>query len=92
MDWPYIYFLNCVLWACTICISHAYRGSGSGQLGVPTSVGGPRSLSGCLFPERWEGTWFQSGVRQSIIIEGSRLSNKGTCLGSEGDKFVVVDE
>lgn len=47
---------------------------------------------GCAFPERWEGTWFQSGVRQPIVIQGARLSNKGTCLGAEGDKFLVVDE
>ncbi|KAJ8920353.1 hypothetical protein NQ315_012015, partial [Exocentrus adspersus] len=46
----------------------------------------------CYFPARWEGTWFQSGVRQPIVIEGPRLSNKGRCLGSEGDKFLVVDE
>ncbi|KAJ8940121.1 hypothetical protein NQ318_009835 [Aromia moschata] len=51
------------------------------------------SVSGtCYFPERWEGTWFQSGVRQPILIEGPRLSNKGRCLGSDGDKFVVVDD
>lgn len=47
---------------------------------------------GCFFPERWEGSWFQSGVRQPIIIEGPRLSSKGRCIGSEGDKFLVVDE
>lgn len=52
----------------------------------------PYVLGGCYFPERWEGTWFQSGVRQPIIIEGPRLSSKGRCLGSEGDKFLVVDE
>ncbi|KAJ3626115.1 hypothetical protein MTP99_016637 [Tenebrio molitor] len=46
----------------------------------------------CYFPERWEGTWFQSGVRQPIIIDGPRLSSKGRCLGSEGDKFLVVDD
>lgn len=46
----------------------------------------------CLFPSKWEGTWFQSGVRQSITIEKSRLSTKGRCIESEGDKFVVIDE
>nr|XP_023027792.1 uncharacterized protein LOC111515825 [Leptinotarsa decemlineata] len=46
----------------------------------------------CFFPERWEGTWFQSGVRQPILIEGPRLSNKGRCLNSDGDKFLLVDE
>ncbi|XP_023309761.1 uncharacterized protein LOC108907292 [Anoplophora glabripennis] len=46
----------------------------------------------CYFPVRWEGTWFQSGVRQPIVIEGPRLSNKGRCLGFEGDKFLVVDD
>ncbi|CAH1115807.1 unnamed protein product [Psylliodes chrysocephalus] len=46
----------------------------------------------CYFPERWEGTWFQSGVRQSILIEGPRLSSKGRCVGSEGDKFLLLDD
>lgn len=51
-----------------------------------------KQQGGCYFPERWEGTWFQSGVRTPITIEGMRLSSKGRCLGSEGDKFLVVDE
>lgn len=46
----------------------------------------------CRFPPKWEGTWFQSGVRTPITIELNRLSNKGRCLASEGDKFLVVDE
>ncbi|XP_018332882.1 uncharacterized protein LOC108742246, partial [Agrilus planipennis] len=46
----------------------------------------------CYFPERWEGEWFQSGVRQSIVIDGPRLSSKGRCLDSDGDKFLVVDD
>ncbi|KAF5298128.1 hypothetical protein FQA39_LY02552 [Lamprigera yunnana] len=49
-------------------------------------------LGVCFFPERWEGTWFQSGVRQPIIIEGPKLTSKGRCIASEGDKFLVVDE
>ncbi|CAG9785295.1 unnamed protein product [Diatraea saccharalis] len=47
---------------------------------------------GCTFPSRWHGRWFQSGVIQPIIIEGDRLSNKGKCVSSEGDKFLIVDE
>ncbi|KAF7281965.1 hypothetical protein GWI33_003831 [Rhynchophorus ferrugineus] len=46
----------------------------------------------CYFPEKWEGAWFQSGVRVPVIIEGPRLSTKGRCLGSDGDKFLMVDE
>ncbi|XP_049823135.1 uncharacterized protein LOC109604502 [Aethina tumida] len=46
----------------------------------------------CFFPKHWEGNWFQSGVRQPVLIEGSRLSTKGRCLASEGDKFVMLDE
>lgn len=46
----------------------------------------------CRFPPKWEGTWFQSGVRTPITIELNRLSNKGRCLASEGDKFLVVDD
>ncbi|XP_052751265.1 uncharacterized protein LOC128200780 isoform X2 [Galleria mellonella] len=47
---------------------------------------------GCTFPVRWHGRWFQSGVIQPILIEGDRLSNKGKCVSSEGDKFVIADE
>ncbi|RVE46580.1 hypothetical protein evm_008767 [Chilo suppressalis] len=46
----------------------------------------------CTFPSRWHGRWFQSGVLQPILIEGDRLSNKGKCVSSEGDKFLIVDE
>nr|CAD7428136.1 unnamed protein product [Timema monikensis] len=46
----------------------------------------------CYFPSKWEGTWFQSGVRWPITIDQNRLSTKGRCLESEGDKFVVVDD
>ncbi|XP_056638629.1 uncharacterized protein LOC130446404 [Diorhabda sublineata] len=51
-----------------------------------------KQTGSCYFPERWEGSWFQSGVRQSILIEGPRLSSKGRCVGSEGDKFLILDE
>lgn len=47
---------------------------------------------GCRFPSRWTGTWFQSGVRQPIIIQDSRLSAKGRCIATEGDKFLLVDD
>ncbi|KAG7299673.1 hypothetical protein JYU34_016670, partial [Plutella xylostella] len=46
----------------------------------------------CMFPSHWHGRWFQSGVIQPILIDGDRLSNKGKCLSSEGDKFLIVDE
>ncbi|XP_051163097.1 uncharacterized protein LOC127282706 [Leptopilina boulardi] len=46
----------------------------------------------CTFPSRWEGTWFQSGVRQAIVISRDVLSSKGKCLHNEGDKFLLVDE
>ncbi|KAF4519336.1 hypothetical protein B566_EDAN008258 [Ephemera danica] len=49
-------------------------------------------IGSCRFPSRWEGEWFQSGVRQPITIEGDRASSKGRCLASEGDKFLVVDD
>ncbi|XP_014235562.1 uncharacterized protein LOC106658216 [Trichogramma pretiosum] len=60
---------------------------------IAVSVGafGTRN-SECSFPSRWEGTWFQSGVRQSILISKNILSSKGTCLHNEGDKFLLVDE
>ncbi|CAD6242213.1 GSCOCG00009454001-RA-CDS [Cotesia congregata] len=46
----------------------------------------------CAFSPQWEGTWFQSGVRQPILISKNILSSKGRCLRNEGDKFLVVDE
>ncbi|KAK0176739.1 hypothetical protein PV328_000846 [Microctonus aethiopoides] len=46
----------------------------------------------CAFPPQWEGSWFQSGVRQPIVISKNILSSKGRCLRNEGDKFLVVDE
>ncbi|XP_055525511.1 uncharacterized protein LOC129718605 isoform X2 [Wyeomyia smithii] len=51
-----------------------------------------QSGSGCAFPKRWEGRWFQSGVQQEITIEGSTLSTRGRCIASEGDKFLLVNE
>lgn len=48
--------------------------------------------TGCTFPKRWEGRWFQSGVQQEITIEGSTLSTRGRCIASEGDKFLLVNE
>ncbi|XP_043505412.1 uncharacterized protein LOC122526224 [Polistes fuscatus] len=56
------------------------------------SIGAFNSRQGeCSFPPRWEGTWFQSGVRQSIVISRNELSSKGRCLHNEGDKFLLVD-
>ncbi|CAH0554798.1 unnamed protein product [Brassicogethes aeneus] len=46
----------------------------------------------CRFPAKWEGNWFQSGVRQPILIEGSRLSTKGRCLANDLEKYYMVDE
>ncbi|XP_059484040.1 uncharacterized protein LOC132201685 isoform X2 [Neocloeon triangulifer] len=56
------------------------------------SANSARQLGSCKFPSRWEGTWFQSGVRQPIVIEGDRASFKGRCIASEGDKFLMVDD
>ncbi|XP_068630532.1 uncharacterized protein [Battus philenor] len=55
-------------------------------------LGNTVKQDGCAFPARWQGRWFQSGVIQPILIDGDRLSNKGKCLSSEGDKFLIVDE
>lgn len=49
-------------------------------------------VSECTFPLKWEGTWFQSGVRQPIVISRNELSSKGRCLHNEGDKFLLVDQ
>uniref|UniRef100_A0A336MFF1 CSON014129 protein n=1 Tax=Culicoides sonorensis TaxID=179676 RepID=A0A336MFF1_CULSO len=45
--------------------------------------------SGCTFPSRWEGSWFQSGVPQPIHIKGNMLSNRGKCVASDGDKYLL---
>lgn len=45
--------------------------------------------SNCVFPAQWEGSWFQSGVPQPIAIQGSSMSNRGTCIASDGDKFLM---
>lgn len=45
--------------------------------------------SNCVFPQQWEGSWFQSGVPQTIDIQGSTISNRGTCIASENDKFLM---
>ncbi|KAJ0180127.1 hypothetical protein K1T71_004718 [Dendrolimus kikuchii] len=55
-------------------------------------LGNTVKQDGCAFPSRWHGRWFQSGVIQPIVIEGDRQSNKGRCLSSDGDKFLIVDE
>ncbi|XP_050546944.1 uncharacterized protein LOC126908689 [Daktulosphaira vitifoliae] len=47
---------------------------------------------GCQFPTRWEGVWFQSGIRQPIIVQANRFSIKGKCVESDGDKFLLSDE
>ncbi|XP_067004830.2 uncharacterized protein [Anabrus simplex] len=59
---------------------------------LPPPLPAVRQDGNCRFPTRWEGTWFQSGVRQPITIEQNRLSTKGRCIYSEGDKFVVVND
>ncbi|XP_072757983.1 uncharacterized protein [Anoplolepis gracilipes] len=59
---------------------------------IAGSTGAFSSRQGeCSFPARWEGKWFQSGVRQSIEIFKNELSTKGRCLHNEGDKFLLVD-
>ncbi|XP_043522326.1 uncharacterized protein LOC122535143, partial [Frieseomelitta varia] len=60
---------------------------------IAGSAGAFSSRQGeCTFPPKWEGTWFQSGVRQPIVISRNELSSKGRCLHNEGDKFLLVDQ
>ncbi|CAK9815402.1 hypothetical protein ANTQUA_LOCUS8420 [Anthophora quadrimaculata] len=60
---------------------------------IAGSTGAFSSRQGeCTFPPKWEGTWFQSGVRQPIVISRNELSSKGKCLHNEGDKFLLVDQ
>lgn len=46
----------------------------------------------CVFPQKWEGSWFQSGIQQPIDIKNSALGNRGRCIASDGDKFLIVKE
>ncbi|CRK89434.1 CLUMA_CG003182, isoform B [Clunio marinus] len=48
--------------------------------------------SNCVFPQQWEGSWFQSGVPQTIDIQGSTMSNRGSCIASDGDKFLMREK
>ncbi|CAO1439869.1 unnamed protein product [Diamesa serratosioi] len=48
--------------------------------------------SNCVFKPQWEGSWFISGVPQTIDIEGSTMSNRGRCIASDGDKFLMVEK
>ncbi|CAL7952336.1 unnamed protein product [Xylocopa violacea] len=60
---------------------------------IAGSTGASNSRQGeCTFPPKWEGTWFQSGVRLPIVISRNELSSKGRCLHNEGDKFLLVDQ
>ncbi|CAG0892254.1 unnamed protein product [Darwinula stevensoni] len=47
----------------------------------------------CRFPERWQGKWFQSGLREPMVIEEDRISLKGNCIQqSHKDKFLLHDK
>ncbi|BET02301.1 Hypothetical protein NTJ_15118 [Nesidiocoris tenuis] len=58
----------------------------------PLPLAARHSESICLFPERWQGTWFQSGVRLPITILLNRFSTKGRCIASKEDKFLIANE
>uniref|UniRef100_A0A224XGN8 Putative conserved secreted protein n=1 Tax=Panstrongylus lignarius TaxID=156445 RepID=A0A224XGN8_9HEMI len=59
----------------------------------PLRYAARHSESLCLFPERWQGSWFQSGVRQTISIRLNRFSTKGRCIASkDDDKFLIMKE
>ncbi|ODM93629.1 hypothetical protein Ocin01_13054 [Orchesella cincta] len=44
---------------------------------------------GCVFPSRWSGRWFQSGVHHQISISSNAISTKGRCLEVDGEKYLV---
>ncbi|KAF6197983.1 hypothetical protein GE061_007728 [Apolygus lucorum] len=58
----------------------------------PLPLAARHSESMCLFPERWQGSWFQSGVRVPITILLNRFSTKGRCIASKEDKFLIANE
>ncbi|KAK1129237.1 hypothetical protein K0M31_020366 [Melipona bicolor] len=85
------------------CIPSYSYGCSSRKLASPPGLSRPENshlnamlrlcaLPECTFPPKWEGTWFQSGVRQPIVISRNELSSKGRCLHNEGDKFLLVDQ
>ncbi|XP_014243229.1 uncharacterized protein LOC106663141 [Cimex lectularius] len=58
----------------------------------PLRYAARHSESSCLFPEKWQGSWFQSGVRQPITILLNRFSTKGRCIAQRDDKYLIVHE
>ncbi|XP_034240217.1 uncharacterized protein LOC117644713 [Thrips palmi] len=51
----------------------------------------PRVRAECVFPEQWQGRWFQSGVPKLIAISSSDFETKGVCVHSEKDKYLIED-
>lgn len=48
----------------------------------------------CQFPIDWTGSWFQSGVRETVVIRRNSISiesklDGGNCTHSHRDKFVI---
>ncbi|KAG8195918.1 hypothetical protein JTE90_001152 [Oedothorax gibbosus] len=48
--------------------------------------------SGCEFPAKWTGTWFQKGVHPPIKIEKDIFSLKGKCLSADAHMFYIEDK
>lgn len=50
------------------------------------------ATTSCVFPQQWNGSWFQSTEQQPITFSGSVMSSRGRCIASEGDKYLLVNE
>lgn len=50
------------------------------------------STTSCVFPQHWNGSWFQSTEQQPITFSGSVMSSRGRCIASDGDKYLLVNE
>ncbi|CAH0548547.1 unnamed protein product, partial [Brassicogethes aeneus] len=45
----------------------------------------------CTFKKPMQGRWFQSGMPNVLLINGSYLESKGECYEESGDKYLVYD-
>lgn len=88
-----VYTMKCNLWRLSPILTVLLLGASPSSPTPGTSAALPKNNKfepTCVFPEKWQGYWFQSGVRQSIQIHDNKFSTKGKCIASDGDKFLIV--
>lgn len=70
-----------------------YRGRYEKNVKLPTPCDAPSCVcvAGCEFPAQWNGRWFQSGNQGLVTVNGSMMTNKGRCIETKDDKFLIQD-